>query len=196
MLMGNSLNNDSTAKIDIAQDVVLGKDNYSSKPTGYFKVYEVHKNNTESVVFEDVLYEGKNLVVNAARKIMRDLMLNDDSVAGPNKYRITNMKFGNKGHLDNNILVAVPPKLTDTRLNQTDANQIYSKVANRVGLGDTSIVYTVTLLNEEANLTDGTFAITEAGLFTGNNELFARKTFPVLAKTNTRSFRIEWTINF
>jgi hypothetical protein len=159
------------------------KDNCDLSLKGMFRVFEV----TPDGERKELLYEN-NLVVMRARQILRDLIYD-----GNNDYIISKMKFGNKGHVGNDYLTPNPPKLTDTNLY---GDVTYTKSVGRSKKDLNKIVYTCRLNQNEANLSGGTFPITEAGLFNSRDELFARKTFPVITKTGDRIYDFEWTIIF
>ena len=160
------------------------KDNYSFNLKGKFRI--IDKTNKKEILYED------NLIVDKARNILRDLLFeaNTDDT-------ISIIKFGDKGHADGDITTPVAPQSSDTSLEETDSSLIYSKnIDSKQKDGDTSIIYSCTLNNNEANLNNGTFTITEAGLFNANGNMFARKTFPAIIKTSDRVFEFQWTIIF
>lgn len=68
-------------------------------------------------------------------------------------------------------------------------NSIIRKVQDR------TLVYSITIGENNANPANGVIAYTEAGLYSGN-KLFAMKTFPQKLKDNAVAFIITWTINF
>ena len=168
------------------ENIVDLKDNYEFKPQGKFHIYEVSDDGKRtSVLFED------NLVVSRARQILRDLMF-----SGSTDYIISKIKFGDKGQTGTDYINPNPPKLSDTSLYETDISLIYEKSTSKETLDSNKIVYSVRLNKNEANLNGGRFPITEAGLFNNRNEMFARKTFPVITKTEDRIYDFEWTIIF
>jgi hypothetical protein len=163
------------------------KDDYEFNLNGKFNIFEVdiESGNRTSVLFED------NLVVSRARQILRDLMFN-----GSTDYIISKIKFGDKGHTGTDLITPNPPKLSDTALYETNSSLVFSKSTSKVTLDTNKVVYSVRLDKNEANLNGGRFPITEAGLFNNRNEMFARKTFPVITKTEDRIYDFEWTIIF
>jgi len=156
------------------------KDKYPFNLQGFFKIYDLSNK-------KQILYES-NLVVTKARYILRDLMFeaNEDII-------ISKIKFGDKGCSEEDNILPIPPMLTDIGLNANE--NIYEKVVNKSILDANKIVYSVILEKDEANI-GGSFSITEAGLFNNRGEMFARKTFPVVSKTQDRAYEFEWTILF
>jgi len=152
---------------------------------GIFKVEEILPDGSTKVLVED-----HNLIVNKARTILRDMVAGDTT----NK-PIIKFKFGTKG-VDSNGNVK-SPTVNDTKLYETNSNLIYTKNADSITKsGSYDVVFKVILSENEANLNDGEYPISEAGLFNGKDEMFSHKTFTVITKNNTRAFIFTWTIKF
>lgn len=161
-------------------------DNVEKQPLeGIFRVEEVLKDGTTRTILEE-----KNLIVNKARTILRDMVAGDTT-----DKPIIKFKFGTKGVDSNGNIKA--PTVNDTKLYETNNDLIYIKNADSTTKsGSYDVVFKVTLSENEANLNGGEYSISEAGLFNGKDEMFSHKTFTVITKNNTRAFIFTWTIKF
>lgn len=151
---------------------------------GYLLVERIFKNGTTEVVFHE-----KNLVVNLAAKILRDLMYGTESE------RIIKIHFGDMNlNESSNLKQVAPPNLTDESL----LNKLYEKEATRSLVdydGNPAITYVTTLNEEEFNGT-GEQIITEYALATSTNRIFTRKTRAAVYKDNESSLKFTWTLVF
>lgn len=130
----------------------------------------------------------KNLIVNNASTILRDIMFGDATI-------ISKIHFGDMNLTKNDNLIDVDsPELTDTDL----ANKLHEKAITKEKgeyAGDPAIKYTVTLERNEFN-GSGTQIITEYGLTTASDSLFSRKTKAAVFKDAETELRFTWWIVF
>lgn len=136
---------------------------------------------------EEILVDDPNTVVNTSFDILSDLLTNSDS-----NMQITTLKLGDGGVVDGALQ---SPEVTNTAL----ANEVYSKTGwtNTMvqNILELSITYIMTLGSEEGNGI-GVALYSEAGLFTDDGVMFARKTFSEQFKTPDIEYTIRWTIIF
>ena len=151
---------------------------------GYCKIL-VEEDGKTSVHFED-----KNMIVNVAKKILAHLL-----AEAPSDYDLTILELGTGGHAPGDILTPVDPELTDTSLETSEFSKAISTF-EYLPLGvDSTVKFTTVIERPESNGT-GTVAYTETGMFTAAEDMFCRRTFPALVKTNNRKITIEWSIIF
>jgi hypothetical protein len=161
------------------------KDKYNFDISGELTILENKLDSKENI---EVLQDS-NLVVTKAREIMRDL------VFGENK-RISKIKFGDLGLSQGDDLINIEqPSLMDTSLKNSVFEKVITNITKDVIDGRPSLKFEVTLTASECN-GSGTQILVEAGLFNSNNELFARKTFPVCVKSENNEFTFIWIIKF
>jgi len=147
--------------------------------------------------------EGENLVVTMARKVMSRLIsgalsgANIQTIGGavpitnPNQLFITNMRWGTGGHNPGSPTEPLTPSVSDEDL----ASPISTPASKPITIDyptETSVRFTAELDQSEAN-GEG---LSEEGLFTDLDFLFARKTFGLLTKTADFSFVFRHTILF
>jgi len=151
----------------------------------------------------DTPVKDDNLVVTMARKIMSRLLSGASLtpsiatiggpvvVTNPNQLYVTRMKWGTAGHNPGNPTEALTPTVSDEDL----ASPIVSPAFKAVVVDyptDTSVRFTAELDQTEAN----GLGLSEEGLFTSVNFMFARKTFGLLTKTSDFTFQFRHTILF
>lgn len=151
---------------------------------GFLLVERVFKDGTTKVEFHE-----KNLVVNLAANILRDLMFGNESE------RIVKIHFGDMNlNESSNLKQVEPPVLTDIAL----INKLYEKTATRSLIdydGNPAITYVTTLDENEFNGT-GEQIITEYALATSTNRIFTRKTRAAVYKDSESSLKFTWTLVF
>ena len=158
-----------------------------NKPRGFFRVYERINSASRKLILDE-----SNLIVTRSRNILQDLFVEPNT-----DNNITKIKFVSSGVIENDdgTKTVKDPNLSDEALFETDSSKIYTKDLTISRDGDYKVKYTVTLESDEVNL-NGSFEISEAGLFTNNDKLFSHKCFPIITKTEDRVFDFEWTIEF
>jgi len=145
-----------------------------------------------------------NLVVTMARKMMSRLISGAAgvgvtiqtiggpvSITNPNQLYITNMRWGTGGHNPSDPTQPIPPSVSDENL----AIPIVSPAQKAVTVDYptvTSVRFTAELDQTEAN----GLGLSEEGIFSDINLMFARKTFGLLTKTADFTFQFRHTILF
>lgn len=144
----------------------------------------------------EVVFEDHNLIVDGAKMVLANLL-----ATAPATYKIDTMQLGTMGHDEGaGILVPVPPEHDDDSLNDPSVlleailDQSIPPVVGPPGVENT-VMFTFVLEKDKGNGT-GVVAYTEAGLFTGEGDMFARETFPAIVKTSVRKITFEWSIIF
>lgn len=158
-------------------------DNQNKPIEGLFSVTRIKKDGTE-----ELLVEEKNLVVNQASLILRDLMF--DGID-----KIAKFQFGDLGLLptDNTRDVAAPVATATSLVNPLyEKAAVKSKVVHNLS---PSILYTVILEPEEFNGT-GSQLITEFSLATESGLMFSVKNRAGIYKDAESSLRFNWTLVF
>lgn len=158
-------------------------DNQTVPVEGLFSVTKIDKEGNETVLVEE-----KNLVVNQAATILRDLMF--DGVD-----KISKFQFGDLGLLptDNTRDVAVPVATAVSLVNKLyEKDAVKSKVVHNLS---PAILYTVILEHEEFNGT-GSQLITEFSLATEAGLMFSVKNRAGIYKDAESSLRFNWTLVF
>jgi len=140
-----------------------------------------------------IILKKDNLVVNSARRLIRDYLLTSD----PN-FGIKYMKFGSKGTEDVALLTPKAPSVDDTSLFEDIEDNIYTKEVTAEAVGDYSVDFVAILGLDEANISvqGGVFPITEAGLFNAQGQMFSHITFANVTKDASKAFEFRWTITF
>jgi hypothetical protein len=132
--------------------------------------------------------DEKNLILNNASTLLRNIMFGDGTI-------ITKIHFGDMNLTKTDNLVDVlPPALTDMALTR----KLYEKdVTKEKGdyAGDPAIKYSVTLARNEFNGT-GIQIITEYALASAAASLFSRKTKAAVFKDSETELRFTWWIVF
>lgn len=146
---------------------------------------------------------GENLVVTIARRMMSrlisgalsgatiDTIGGPVSITNPDQLFITNMRWGTGGHNPGNPTEPLTPSTSDEDL----ASPIVSPASKPVTIDyptDTSVSFTAELGQSEANGQ----GLSEEGLFSDVDFMFARKTFGLLTKTADFSFSFKHTLLF
>lgn len=170
-----------------------------------------------------VAFEDKNLIVNGAKTVLSRLL---GEYPATNDWQVTEFQMGTQGNVPGDILVPVDPSVINTSLVDPspfikkfrdngvcsiDPETNYNETLCTTALGswtadplavqflplgnETSVQFTTQMTKNEGNGT-GLVTYTEAGLFTENGTMFARKTFPALIKSNDRQITFIWTILF
>lgn len=150
------------------------------------------------------LVEDRNLVVTVGRRIMSRLIAGavnsptitlvgspDPTITAPSELFITKMKFGTGGNDAGDPTLAVAPLVTDEALYDPIASPAEKAVTIDYPT-DLSVRFAATLEKTEAN-GEG---LSEEGLFTDNDLLFARKTFGIITKSSDFTFLFRHTILF
>ena len=145
------------------------------------------------------IFRDGNIVVNLARATMAHLV--SDPGASSQGYVVTTMKFGQGGHDPNNPTLPIPPTTSDTDLNDpitgNDSTQAVSFDYPDGPMG-TKVRFAATIpaVCDINGTPPAGQAISEAGLFSDNGNMFAKKTFGILTKTEEIAFTFRWTIIF
>lgn len=145
------------------------------------------------VIENDTITIAKpNLIVAKARHILSHLLGSGDS-----DYAISRLVLGGGGCNPNDMFVPIPPTVNDIGLYDLVT---FSKPAAGITFKPTpensnSVLFTFIVNKEEGNGT-GTAIYNELGLFTTNNHMFSRVTFPSISKTNQIKLIITWEIKF
>lgn len=141
--------------------------------------------------------EEKNLVVRKARSSMAHLIAGDNVT----DYYVAQMRFGQGGHDPSNPTVPIPPSVDDTDLFDpiagSDATQPVTYEFPE-GPEGTKVTFSATIPADcDINGTPPAGqAISEAGLFSANGNMFAHKTFGLITKTEEFALTFRWTIVF
>lgn len=149
---------------------------------GKFQLIEKDKNGIEKILVYD-----NNLVVNNAFTILAGLMSNPL----PSK-KIDTIKLGTGGIL--NSIIQTPQKRDTQLYRETFSKQGFTDIIINT-VDELSITFMMILGKDEANNL-GASIFNEAGLFSGNGIMFARKTFSEQLKTVENEWTIKWTIIF
>lgn len=149
---------------------------------GRFQLIGTHKDGTEEILIDD-----PNTVVNSSFDILSDLMTNVNS-----NEQITSLKLGDGGVIDG---VLQSPEVSDVDLgNPTFQKTGFDNIIIQ-NILELSITFIMNLPIDEANGV-GVALYSEAGLFSTNGKMFARKTFSEQFKTDEIEYNIRWTIIF
>lgn len=150
---------------------------------GFLKVEKVLDDGTIKEVFDE-----KNLVLNIASDILRDLMFGDNE-------RVEKIQFGdmNLSANDDTRNVAAPT-LSDTSLINNLFEKNLDKTKSTYG-GYPAIEYSCTLEKTEFN-GSGEQLITEFALVTGAGRLFTRKTRAAIYKDSETKLKFTWWLVF
>lgn len=157
-------------------------DSFSLK--GRFKAI-VEENGVESVYVD-----APNTIVNGAKRVMAYLV-----AARPENNVIYTLELGTGG-TGSDILVPIPPQVTDIDLNIPAGVAIVTSGYEYAPVGVENIVTFSFVLSKTQGNGAGTVAYTEAGLFTKGGTMFARETFPALVKNSSRKFTFQWSLIF
>lgn len=134
---------------------------------------------------EESLEEGPNLIVTDGREIVVELLSGDD--AGADNKIITQIAWGDGGHVVASPTQAIPPQPSDAGL----SNELLRKNLISHDFPETTTVRFVGLVDQtELN----NIGISEVGLFSKDGKMFARKTFGLITKTADFSLEFRWRI--
>lgn len=153
-------------------------------------------------------YKDTNIVVNGSRKILAKLLAHGRIVGESdlNDYIVSKCKFGNRNQA-NDIMVTTAdpiPTVNDFRLVDNDpfsvqgeGKFVVSSIENP-SANAWSVTFQIIMdVNEGNELgTDDFRNYTEMGLFSTNDTMYARKTFPSFVKLLGRKLVVFWTIVF
>ena len=202
----------------------------TNKPIeGHFKLEMLDTNGDIVDVFE-----SSNKIMRNSKLSMAEAM-KGSLVGGGNPIFINNFVLGTEGHNENMLVpkeidYSIPtlysasldkptyPITFDTYGNIVDEgydpnlpNSSFTdstvRIYRETGLDNETIVYEITIPEENANNAGGPIGYTEAGLYTSYNQnidplnlnygtLFAMRTFPAKIKDNVTQLRITWRIIF
>jgi hypothetical protein len=133
-----------------------------------------------------------NLVVSDARANMSRLIAGDTNTSGE-RY-VTKMSWGGAGHDGGDPTTAVPPSASDSALGaEITSVGTSGKKAVTYDFPDATTVRFISTLSESDAVGEG---LSEAGLWTDDGTLFARKTFGLISKSSAFSFEFRWRILF
>lgn len=141
---------------------------------------------------------GDNLVVNSGRQIIANLLGGKDfsTTTSVKDWVVTKISFGTYDEA---------PRFTDTTLSPQPSDGIYVGGENEISYDGTNfkkvlsgvdwpapfiVRFEAILGTEEAN----GLLIREAGLWTDNETLFARKAFPAISKTDSFALSLLWRV--
>ncbi len=155
------------------------------KPKGEVEIIakNVHTGETK------VLAADSNLVVDLARENMSRLIAGDSNAAGE-RY-VTKMSWGTGGHDPLNPSNPIPPTSSDTGLS-SEISPPGKKTVTYDFPNATTVRFESELTESEANGQ----GLSEVGLWTDDNVLFARKTFGLITKSSDFAFLFKWKILF
>lgn len=136
-----------------------------------------------------VVLSDKNLVVDLARENMSRLIAGDSNSSGE-RY-VTKMSWGTGGHDPLNPSTPIPPTSGDTGLN-SELGTPGKKTVTYDFPNSTTVRFQAELAESEANGQ----GLSEVGLWTDDEVLFARKTFGLITKSSSFSFIFKWKILF
>lgn len=148
------------------------------KPTGYFSIESRTGENFESI--ED-FYEEKNLILDGAFNILANLM-----VTGDTDKIMQGIAIGNQGIVDS---VEYPPLPNDTTLrNEVFRKDFFDHHINNV---TKTVSFKIVIETTEAN-GSGAQIINEAGIYSADGTMFARKVFREFPKSANNRLIITW----
>ena len=153
---------------------------------GRFKIIRTHAIEGTSVVCNE------NIVVDNARKIIRDLVFGDTPII--TKLVLGDMGYGAGSPWDE----PEPANGTELKL----VNQLaFVPVTSKAKIvdeetGRNGIVYTFLMPVDKYNGLSGTLKIVELGLATDTDELFTKKNRPMLSKDFETQLEISYTLLF
>jgi len=176
----------------------------AKSPRGHVRMYCVEGGE------QRLFHEDPNVVVHTSRKILANLLAYGRLVGGDplEDYVVSKAKFGNRGVANDVFVVNPDPALvTDEDLQETTPAAIFTADGDDFTVEDIAqqgetYAWAVTFkavmdVGEGYSGFGGTYQnYTEMGLFSGNDTLFARKTFPSFVKTATRKLVVFWSIIF
>lgn len=181
------------------------KEDFSGGFSGQVSCFVQEIDPETGILGEKKLHHYKpNLIVNGARYVLAKLLIEDpNDVTLYNNSRITKMKFGTDGQSGGDPLVPVAPTVSDTGLNTETLTLDMQDTVNQPDpywgfepMGDESSVRFTAIMGTTVGNGAGTVTYTEAGLFTKDDVMFARETFPSLVKNSSRVITFEWLILF
>lgn len=162
---------------------------------------------------KQLVHKKNNLIVNGARKVMAHMI--GDCETNSDYLCIDQFRLGGNNSLTNEQLLSPPaPERSDTDIvydenlfirergdEDTEGDSLFS-IAYPDSPNETSVTFSIRMMRSEGNILhpDAT-PYNAAGLFSKNQNtdavlLFASQTMPVMAKTSSREFVFEWTIQY
>ncbi len=152
---------------------------------GFVKMISI-ENGVETVVVED------NNLTTTLSSLLLAKMLKQLTLGTPDGNEITTMKFSNMNLEElTNVVPDVDPDDTDMIGDDVDEVEISSVEIQQVDEDDV-VVFQSTMGKTENN--GKTY--TEVGLFTENDDMFAKKHFPSYQKNSSRELVTMWGIHF
>lgn len=151
----------------------------------------------------ELFHEDPNVVVHLSRKVLANLLAYGRLTGGDplSDYVVNKAKFGNRGE-ENDVFVVNPDpaSVTDTDLEGSiftvsGANFTVEDVVQQTET-DAWITTFKAVMDIGEGHGSGYQNYSEMGLFTENDTLFARKTFPSFIKTAARKWVVFWSIIF
>lgn len=149
---------------------------------GAFKLIGKDKDGIETVLVDD-----PNTVVRGSFTILSDLLTNPSSGK-----QIDTLKLGDGGIFENALLT---PVFSDAQLYRETFSKTTFTDVSISSVGELSVTFLMVLGFSEGNGA-GASLFSEAGLFSAEGDMFARKTFSEQFKTNEIEYTIKWTIIF
>ena len=151
-------------------------------PRGELEIFKIYDDGKKERV--DI---GDNLIVDVGHDSLAILISGDDE--GINDKTIGKMSWGDGGHDTGNPTLALPPLPTDVALAAEHAATGKKVVTNDFPATDTArFIATI----EKSELIGD--LISEVGLFTKDDTLFARRTFGALLKSSEFALEFRWSI--
>lgn len=167
---------------------MIFKDKIKSRMFGEVLIKEEF-NRKSNVVF----YE-KNAIMDSTSDVLCNLIMQSIYGIGVGgDYKISKLKFSDQG-ITGLTNVTTPVDTADTDLIGTSSVPVSFVSASVTNTENSSIItYEFYLPSDEGNTL---LHFTEAGLFTENDILVAKKHFPSYQKTSERALRILWSWHF
>jgi len=146
--------------------------------------------------------DGKILEVMRSNKIVtlaHELMA--DWAKGGSLGHLTKLKISTGGHAPDDPTTPLSPSLSDTDLDPEELANAFSHALSAPAYGaggtdHTRLIWTTVIDESEGNALTGDKIYTEAGLFTSDDILFSRVTFPGRTKNVGISLTCVWQIRF
>lgn len=157
-------------------------DDSAFHPKGYVKIF----------VDDELVHETSNLVVVGYRESLTNLLL----YSGVQTGYLKSFSLGTGGVNAEDPATPIPPVFEDAALKAAVFEKdITEKQLEQTNTLNDTLLCRIQIDRSEAN-NEPAYALSEAGLMTAGNKLFARVTFPVVYKTSDRKLTFEWRIKF
>lgn len=172
---------------------------------GFVSMYSVDRNGKPRLHYKEA---DRNVVVHNSRKILAKLLAYGRVTGGDplDDYVVTKCKFGNRNQPNDTMVTTAEPYPTvdDTSLVDTDpfvvqgTNFKVDSVVQQENSNAWAVTFNIVMdLNEGYTKGGDSYRnYTEMGLFSTNNTMYARKTFPSFIKLADRKLVVFWTIVF